>query len=849
MALIRIGESLHCHIPLVGQSARRWLTGDALDRESANRHFRKVIETQAEAGCEFIDVNVDNMLIEQGIGMEGARTLLEHLLSYIVSYGGGIPPCVDSSDAGLLECGLEHYGKITKGEGATPLVNSVTARRLEPLELRQRFDFAVVGMLLERVGDDAAAGFTDIAGPEVYHETAKFIFDKAREAGFAPGKIFFDPTVGPLGADMVGYTHRTFEGIKAIRGDADMEGVHITIGLSNCSEGLPRRMGVNRCYLRVAMEYGVDAAILDVVNVTEHDGVDWHILNLIRKVAAGGDMDSLMLLVDFARAYPTAPGGPPPRQALPDRFGEALATPGEPVYVMEMAPSETNIEEIYALVEEARDLPVTIGITDTPGGKRTPGPDNIGVEVARIMGRQAIVNLSCKSDDRNGLMQRVLGMYHQGMRNFFAVTGDHAPEGHNTFDLDAVTLLQGLDAMRRGIDYPSLQPRPRGPLEGLRAGAAVSPFKYMEPDLWGQYLKLWKKRQVGADYFITQVGFDVRKFQELKLYMNRAGMADVPLLGSVYHVTPRILYSLNRYPVPGMVIPWDLSKKFYGILNPKKVKSATRKMTFVELAGWQRDFCHRRVALLSDILIRGLGYRGADLAGIHAIEDARAVFAQIEEVGQRDWRENYEEYRAGDDKRDINFVPEGDGFYLFPEGDDALLEDGPIQIADRSGYSKPDKRMARFHRTYFEPGGPGYRLLRWASTGPEDGARLHLVTLLEQAAKTHMLGCEMCGDCRIPDLQYRCPEPTQGCAKKLTNGPCGGVDGNGMCEVNVDRRCYWGGVIEAALNGGGTQNLTKLQLPKDPQLQHTSSWRSEFLELVQQPLDIGQPGAMPPEKA
>lgn len=844
MALIRIAESLHCHIPSVGGSARRWLRGDALDHESAERHFRRIVRDQATAGAEYLDVNVDNMFIEEDLGYEGARELLAHLLGMIVKYGRGIPPCIDSSDPEFLGWGLEYYAGMGK-RMPKPLLNSVTATKLEPLELRKRFDCSIVGMLLEKAGDAEATGFTDIAEAEAYHETARFLFDKARAAGFAPDEIFFDPAVGPLGADMVGYTHRTFEGIRLIRNDEDMAGVHITVGLSNCSDGLPRRLGINRCYLRVAMECGVDAAILDVMHVTEHDGVDWHVLKLIKKIASTGDMDALMLLVDFARAYPTTPSLAP-RNPLPDEFGASLADPSKPVYILEMAPSETNAEDIYALVEAARDLPVTVSITDTPGGKHTPGPDNMGPEVARIMGRQAIVNLSCKSDDRNGLMQRVLSLYHQGMRNFFAITGDHAPEGSNTFDLDAVTLLQGLDALRRGIDYPSLQPRGRGPLEGIRAGAAVSPFKYKESDLWGQYLKMWKKRQVGADFFVTQVGFDVRKFQEARLYMERAGLGDVPLLGSVYYLVPRILYFLNRNPVPGLVIPNDVSKKYYGILLSKAEKSRTRKMSFVELAEYQRDFSRRRAALLADILVRGLGYRGVDLAGVDDIENLRAILEMIQEVGTRDWRENYEEYRAGDDKREIVFAPEDADFYLFPEGEGALLADGPFQSADRSGYKGASGGMAWLHRNFFEPGAWGSGLLKWASTGCEDGARLHLLTLFEQAVKTHKLGCEMCGDCRIPDLQYMCPEPSRGCGKRLTNGPCGGADTQGMCEVFPDRSCYWERVIEAALRGGGLDELTRFQLPKDPQLKHTSSWRNEFLELVPTSLDMGLPeGGLP----
>ena len=843
MALIRIAESLHCHIPAVGESVRRWLNGDALDRESGRRHILRVVEDQAEAGAEYLDVNVDNLLIDPGAGEDDARRAMRQLLEVVVRHGRGIPPCVDSSDPELLQWGLQSYTELTGGNGAKPLVNSVTANRLAPLELRKKYEFSIIGMLLERAGDSTAS-FTDIAGPEVYHETARFLFEKAREAGFAADEVFFDPTVGPLGADMVGYTNRTFEGIRAIRNDPDMTQVHITIGLSNCSDGLPRRLGLNRAYLRVAMEYGVDAAILDVLNVTEHDGVDWHVLNLVRKVASGDAADALPLLVDFARAHPPTPP-PPPREPHPDTFGAALRDPEQTVYVLEMVPAENNIEQIYAAAEAARDTPFTLSITDTPGGKHTPGPDNLGLEVARIMGRQPIVNLSCKSDDRNGLLQRALGLYHNGLRHFFAVTGDYPQAGRGTFDLDAVTLLQALDALRRGIDYPSLQPRPRGGLEGLTAGAAVTPFKYKEADLWGQYLKLWKKWKVGAEYFITQVGFDVRKFQELRLYMERAGMGDVPVLGSVYYVTPRILYFLNRYPVPGIVLPDDLNKKYYGILLEREEKRGVRKMDFEHLVEYQTAMCRRRAALLAHILTEGLGYRGIDLAGVHDVEEAMSILEIIGELRGRDWHESYEEYRAGDGKRDMNFAPEG-GFYLFPEGDGALLADGPPQSGDRGGYKPADPKMAKLHRRYFEPGGAGHGLLRWAATGDADGGRLRFLTLLEQATKTRSLGCEMCGDCRIPDLQYKCPEPTHGCAKRLTNGPCGGADGDGMCEVHPERRCYWGEVIEAALAAGGCDDLFKLQLPKDSELQHTSSWRNEFLGLVPEPLDIGRPGTTPP---
>lgn len=299
MGLIRIAESLHCHIPSVQKSARAWLGGDGAEREAGEAHLIKLVKDQAEAGADYLDVNVDNFLTDSAIGREGALRALDHVFDLIGRHGLGIPACIDSSDPSILEWGIRRYQERGNPGGRPPLVNSVAVSRLETLGLRRDFRFSVVGMLLEKVG--GTSGFTEVAGPETYHETARFIFDRAREAGFAPDEVFFDPTVGPLGADMVGYTRRTFEGIRSIRADAGMSGVHICVGLSNCSDGLPRRLAINRAYLRVAMEFGLDAAICDVTKVTGQDLVPGDVLKLIRRVVTSDPSETLTILVDFVQ--------------------------------------------------------------------------------------------------------------------------------------------------------------------------------------------------------------------------------------------------------------------------------------------------------------------------------------------------------------------------------------------------------------------------------------------------------------------------------------------------------------------------------------------------------------------
>jgi len=46
-------------------------------------------------------------------------------------------------------------------------------------------------------------------------------------------------------------------------------------------------------------------------------------------------------------------------------------------------------------------------------------------------------------------------------------------------------------------------------------GCTVSPFKKYESEVMAQYYRLYKKVKIGADFVITQLGFDARKFDEL----------------------------------------------------------------------------------------------------------------------------------------------------------------------------------------------------------------------------------------------------------------------------------------------------------------------------------------------
>lgn len=59
---------------------------------------------------------------------------------------------------------------------------------------------------------------------------------------------------------------------------------------------------------------------------------------------------------------------------------------------------------------------------------------------------------------------------------------------------------------------------------------------------------------------------------------------------------------------------------------------------------------------------------------------------------------------------------------------------------------------------------------------------------MERATKGVLLDSQNCGQCIVGFTGLACP---MNCPKKLRNGPCGGVRGDGGCEVDPSMTCVW----------------------------------------------------------
>jgi len=302
--VITIGESIHASIPKTGAIMKQLseLGHGAYSLPSGPLNYIKaLIESQVSDGADYIAVNLDVF------GEDNPQTAVDMMIEYarlVQKWGSGVPICVDSSSTDVLIAGLkEWYGTAPRNSkienrqstiSKPPLINSVKVYTMDKiLSLKKDFNFAFVGLL---VSEEAPSGPGGSHSVEQLYTLAKRIFERAvGEYDFKPGEIFFDSTVFPLAIDMpmepnvAGYTYRTFETIKKIKSDPAMKGVHCSLGISNCVRDLPgRKIGVCRAYLAKAIEYGLDAAI---VNVAHHYGQVQPDSELMELVDAYAKMD------------------------------------------------------------------------------------------------------------------------------------------------------------------------------------------------------------------------------------------------------------------------------------------------------------------------------------------------------------------------------------------------------------------------------------------------------------------------------------------------------------------------------------------------------------------------------
>jgi methylenetetrahydrofolate reductase (NADPH) len=457
-----------------------------------------------------------------------------------------------------------------------------------------------------------------------------------------------------------------------------------------------------------------------------------------------------------------------------------------------------------------------VSLTDNPGGNVMLPPDWLGRCLAKKPA-SIVIHLTCKDQNRNALEARAWEYASEGFENIVAMTGDYPRSGVGgnaspVFDLDSVSLLALLQAMNDGLAVPGRKGETtRLPQTKFYLGCVVNPFKRHERELMPQYFKLLRKISCGAQFVYTQLGYDLRKFHEVKLLLASHGIT-LPVIGNVYLLNRTVAEMFHKNQVPGCVVSdrlHALAEK-YGA-GPDKGRSFFRELAVKQLAAF-----------------RALGFAGGYLGGISKAETFFEIIDLAGKCSESDGREF---------AREIQFAQENE-FYLFDR--DAATGLGhpeylnpeyvrSLEHPDRSKHVTLGYRLSRFmHDKVFTPDTPGFHFMKklYARWDKKPGAVAHGAREIEKLSKFIWFGCKDCGDCSLPETGYLCPLVS--CSKGARNGPCGG-SADGQCELE-DKECIWARAYERMKHYRETGDM--LGGPAvfyDARLKGTSSWANTFL--------------------
>lgn len=226
--------------------------GDAILAKDP-KPVQEMAEKQIAAGANALDVNVGTRVpkAERPAVMkwlvESAREVTDICLA------------IDTPNLEVMRIGLE--AACRKGSG---MINSTTGQADKVgafMQLAKEFNARIIGLAIDENGVASTAdGKVEIGMRELA---------AAMEVGLSPDDVYLDPITLPVNCaqDAPAIMLDTIRQFKLLSDPAP----HVVIGLSNLSQGATERGLLNRCFLTMCIQAGLDASI--------HDPLDEELMN------------------------------------------------------------------------------------------------------------------------------------------------------------------------------------------------------------------------------------------------------------------------------------------------------------------------------------------------------------------------------------------------------------------------------------------------------------------------------------------------------------------------------------------------------------------------------------------
>jgi 5-methyltetrahydrofolate corrinoid/iron sulfur protein methyltransferase len=226
---------------------------------------KKVIQNlavrQTEAGAAYLDVNVGTAAADQ----EGAIQWLIETIQEVCS----TPLSLDSQKPPVIAAGL----KVINAENGL-ILNSTPLNKKSDEEVFDKYVAMaqsagpranIIALTMDKNGVPQ-----DV---DTRVEIAAQLLSRAQELGFDTQRLFIDTIILPVKVPNAqvqpGNILAAMDQIRFLSDPAP----HMTIGLSNLSQGASERALINRVFLIMAIAHGLDSAIVDVNDQDLMNGV------------------------------------------------------------------------------------------------------------------------------------------------------------------------------------------------------------------------------------------------------------------------------------------------------------------------------------------------------------------------------------------------------------------------------------------------------------------------------------------------------------------------------------------------------------------------------------------------
>jgi 5-methyltetrahydrofolate corrinoid/iron sulfur protein methyltransferase len=246
--------------------------------------IQELAKKQTDAGAAYLDVNVGTAAADQ----EGTMQWLVETIQETCS----TPLCLDSQKPDVIAAGL----KVINAQNGV-LLNSTPLNKKSDEEILDKYiemanqagpKASIIALTMDKNGVPQDIN-TRVA-------IAAEIVSKAMEKGFDTQRLFIDTIVLPVKVPNAqaqpGSILSAMDQIQYLSDPAP----HMTIGLSNLSQGASQRSLINRVFLAMAISRGLDSAIADVF--------DQDLMNIV--ATAEMLMNKQIYSDSFLRAYTSA---------------------------------------------------------------------------------------------------------------------------------------------------------------------------------------------------------------------------------------------------------------------------------------------------------------------------------------------------------------------------------------------------------------------------------------------------------------------------------------------------------------------------------------------------------------